>query len=218
MLAELASGLVGLAGVSTAAWVTQTCLQFVYFKCTGQPTASSSRLAIFALAFPYSIVYVIGCMANRFKFDDYAETRDCFCKYHRNTVNLATHALGVPLMVYGWLCCLDAFMPGISKILACLYVVMLAKHLPATEWLLSVIGMAALTGAANLYPIGIYGILMGLLNECATQVSHDLYEPAYSTEYESKPFKSFMHSVLEHDFFLLPFCAAAVQQKIFPKK
>jgi len=147
---------------------------------------------------------------------EYVPVRESFCKYHVQWVNLATHAVGVPLMVYGMLCVMDAAVPGGSRIFALVYLAMLKVHLPTMEWLQTVIAMAVLLGAAALVPVGWYGVCFGMLNESATQISHDLLEPAYFTEYEHKPWRNFFHCVLEHDFFLLPLCMAACQRQMFP--
>jgi hypothetical protein len=111
---------------------------------------------------------------------------------------------------------MDAVYPGFSYVFAVLYLTMLKFCLETKEWLVSVIAMAILVGAATVAPIGAYGVVFGMINECATQVSHDLYEKAYFTEYENKKWPDFMHCVLEHDFFLLPLCMAACQRQIMP--
>eukprot|EP00931_Biecheleriopsis_adriatica_P060547 TRINITY_DN36372_c0_g2_i2.p1 TRINITY_DN36372_c0_g2~~TRINITY_DN36372_c0_g2_i2.p1 ORF type:complete len:226 (+),score=33.65 TRINITY_DN36372_c0_g2_i2:76-753(+) len=215
MFFDLASGLVAMLCVSAAALVVQTGLEFTYAKLKGQPTGSSLRLAIFALSYLYAFPYFSYLLTARAKID-YPAVRDSFCKFHVQWVNLATHAVGVPLMVYGMLCMLDAAVPGGSRMFALLYLAMLKMHLTMMEWLESVIAMAILSGAATALPLGWYGVCFGMLNECATSVSHDLFEPAYFTEYEHKPWRNFLHCVLEHDFFLLPLCIAACQRQMFP--
>jgi hypothetical protein len=111
---------------------------------------------------------------------------------------------------------MDAVYPGGSYVFAVLYLTMLKFCLETKEWLGSVIAMALLVGAATVVPIGAYGVVFGMFNEVITQISHDLYEPAYFTEYANKKWPDFMHCVLEHDFFLLPLCMAACQHQIVP--
>lgn len=209
------AGLAGVIGVSAVALAAQTVIEFFYAKLKGETTQYCFRCAIFALSFPYSVPYVLKMMMTKSKFD-YPAVRESFCKYHVNWVNLATHAVGVPLMVYGVLCCMDAAWPGSSRIFAVLYLAMLKAHLPTIEWLYSVIAMAILVGGAAVLPVGWFGVCFGMLNECATQISHDLFEPAYFTEYGNKPWGNFFHCVLEHDFYLLPLCIEACKRQIVP--
>merc|ERR1719453_216279 len=214
-MAALASGLAGAVAVSAAALVVQTGIEFIYAKLKGTKTSSSLRLAIFALSYLYSVPYTLALMAANAKVS-YPTVRESFCKYHVDAVNLATHAVGIPLMVYGGLCVMDAAVPSSSYAFALLYIGMLYNYLPVGEWLASVVFMGVLLCAAQLLPLGFYGIVFGMVNECATQVSHDLFEPAYFTEYEQKPWGNFLHCVLEHDFFLLPLCLEACKRQISP--